>query len=235
MTLATLAILALLTLTAVVAVVALLLFAFLLLLLRELIEIGRDVANILEGLRGIDAVDEDLLFGAERNHHARVDTQLVVEVDAINERKRSDIATLKTEGIHRSEFLVPRDEVRTETRELALDHAFDTRILDHIDVVLRDHGVAFSTDADALTLPLVGGSVLGMTDFVTHKEVIHRLILVLPLRKNQTTRVEFKPCRLGIGTMLDRDTLRREELREKRVAGGVSGVHSGIRHALSIR
>jgi hypothetical protein len=233
--LATLAILALLTLTALVAVVALLLLAFLLLLLRELIEIGRDVGDILEGLGRVDAVDEDLLLSGERDHHARVDTQLVVEVDAVNEGKRSDIATLKTEGIHRSEFLVPRDEVRAKARELALDHALNTRILDHIDVVLRDHAVALATDADALALPLISGSVLGMADFVTDKEVIDRLVLVLPLREDKPTRVEFEPCRLGIGTMLDRDALRREELRQERVAGGVRGVHSAVSHAVSIR
>ena len=202
-------------------------------------EVTGDGNHILEATRTlagrIDAVEDGTLGIGERNRHAAVDADLVVEVDAVDEGHLRNVALRDLEDVHDlMHVLVPRDEVSTKTRELALDHALNARILNDIDVVLSNTRELLAADLLSSRLPTHGRSVLRVGNLMTHKHVVHDL-LALPHGEDEGTRSEVECRALHVRIVNNAKVLTGEKAREDAGAGGRGrgnglgrAVHSGI-------
>ena len=166
-----------------------------------------------------------------------MDADLVVEVDAVDEAKGAEVATLDLEDVHLVvEDLVALHEVLAETRELALDEAFDAGILNDIDEVLSHTLLLLAGAADLLRgfKPAGLRGVLGMGDLMTDQEVTHRLTHT-PHGEQQGTGLEVERSRRDGRAVHHLEVLRSEEIGKDAdalsVADGGSGVH-GVFHRL---
>ena len=168
-----------------------LLLLVLLLLEFVLVQVSTDLHNLIERGCVLDAIEEPRLRTlCDRDVQDTKDTQLEVQVDAVEESHLGDSTTLcQFEDVHVVQTLVPKSEVPAESGVLGLDESFDTSILNDIDdrqdVVRR---IRIDVRAAGKTAPLlvnVVGSVQCVGDFVSDEHVVEVAAHVLPDGKSE--------------------------------------------------
>ena len=189
-----------------------------LLLLAETEQIGRDNSSLIERRASIDASDERLLTGSETHTDSTDGAQLVVQVDAIRQRERVEIDLLHAEEILGGEFVVSVHEVTLEARELVLDQALNTSILNHVEVERCNAPrgiVAVGRAADHVDCgaPAVARSVQSVGDLMPDQHIVNAARHRLPFGQIQRSVLEVERCGRSLAVDDDRDVLGGENAR----------------------
>jgi len=165
---------------AVITLASLLLLATVV-LLAVLPHITDDGHDIIEGLGSVDAVDVLLLVGREGDARLLAGADLVVQVDAVDERQSVHVLAGDTEEVMIHHVLIRLEEVAAHTGELALHHAFDTRVfhdvehdLSHLGLLRHAGDLLGSGTPRALDLLIafVVRREQSVADFVTDEHIV---------------------------------------------------------------
>ena len=122
------------------------------------------------------------------------------------------------------------EEVSPQSGELRLDHTLDAGVFDHVHIRLSDAIRDFVHGCESLNLglPVVRGSMEGMSDLVTHEHIVQTVRHVLPDGQGKNSLLQIEGCGLGRRIVDDLEILVRQETSENGLGFGVRVAHAYI-------
>ena len=144
----------------------------------KFIEFYCERSNIIPCFQRINTSKILILVSAERSIEER--TNLIVQIDTVNEAQLAEVISLNTEEVILEQFLITSEEVTTDTRKLVLNLALDTSIFKNVQIGLDTHTTSIN-----LTMPTLSRCEQCMSDLMTDKQVIKVGRHIFPDREDE--------------------------------------------------
>ena len=195
------------------------------LLFAPLSKITRQCKNIVPCFSVFHSRNEWALFGVEFDFHTSMNAHLEMNIQAVNQGQRIGIIVAQTKEITVMHLSITITEVMAKARKLRFDTAFDTRIFDHIDVLLGNAKILvdFAQIFDKIGICLYCWSIEGMCHFMADEHIVQRLGCALPHGQRQLALFDIKARRGRVRLMAHGDVFGREQF-SKDAGSAVVGV-----------
>ena len=163
------------------------------LIVDEIINVLAQNLDIIVSTSHFTPLDENHLFGSEDHIVVKNRTNLEMKVHAVNEGKIIDVLAFNLKHVHFINFLVPVEEVTTQTRIFFLDHALNTSILNDVPNKLgKVHVLTNLLGEVNELLRSHSWGVEGMANLMADEHVHQAASHVLPHRERQNALVEVE-------------------------------------------
>ena len=123
-----------------------------------------------------------------------------MQVDAVTDGKRSDIAFGNLEEVAFVQFTVSVEEVAAGAGELRFDHSLDTSVFDDVAVHAKRRTVFVAS-----VTPFRERSIEGMSDLMERQHMADVAGHVFPYGHDKGTRTKIERCRTRVRIVLDMD------------------------------